>query len=76
MNIVYADNNATTPIAPEVVEAMTPFLTTEYFNPSSMYDPAMRVAKADLAGPSGNRTVLRTVRSERDRVHQLRVGKQ
>jgi cysteine desulfurase len=46
MNVIYADNNATTPIAPEVVEAMTPFLTTEYFNPSSMYDPAMRTAKA------------------------------
>jgi cysteine desulfurase len=46
MNIIYADNNATTPIAPEVVEAMTPFLTTEYFNPSSMYDPAMRTARA------------------------------
>jgi cysteine desulfurase len=46
MNIIYADNNATTPIAPEVVEAMTPFLTTEYFNPSSMYDPAMRTSKA------------------------------
>ena len=46
MSIIYADNNATTPIAPEVVEAMTPFLTTEYFNPSSMYDPAMRTAHA------------------------------
>jgi cysteine desulfurase len=46
MNIIYADNNATTPIAPEVVEAMTPFLTTEYFNPSSMYEPALRTAHA------------------------------
>ena len=46
MCVIYADNNATTPVAPEVVEAMRPFLTTEYFNPSSMYNPAMRVAKA------------------------------
>jgi cysteine desulfurase len=46
MNIIYADNNATTPIASEVVEAMTPFLTTDYFNPSSMYDPAMHTAHA------------------------------
>ncbi len=40
MNIIYADNNATTRIAPEVVETMMPFLTTQYFNPSSMYEPA------------------------------------
>lgn len=46
MNVTYADNNATTPVAPEVVEAMTPFLTTEYFNPSSMYEPALRTAHA------------------------------
>jgi cysteine desulfurase len=40
MNIIYADNNATTRVAPEVYEAMTPFFTDDYFNPSSMYDPA------------------------------------
>lgn len=38
--IVYADNNATTQVAPEVYEAMVPFLTSDYFNPSSMYEPA------------------------------------
>ena len=31
------DNNATTKIAPEVVEAMMPFLTDYYGNPSSMH---------------------------------------
>ena len=46
MNVIYADNNATTQVAPEVVEAMRPFLTTEYFNPSSMYEPARHTAKA------------------------------
>ncbi len=34
---VYLDNNATTAIAPEVFEAMTPFLTEHYGNPSSMH---------------------------------------
>ncbi len=40
MNLVYADNNATTRVAPEVYEAMVPFFTADYFNPSSMYEPA------------------------------------
>jgi len=45
MKIVYADNNATTAVAPEVYEAMVPFLTEHYFNPSSMYEPAQVVAR-------------------------------
>lgn len=35
--VVYFDNNATTRIAPEVVEAMLPFLTELWGNPSSAY---------------------------------------
>jgi cysteine desulfurase len=46
MNVIYVDNNATTRIAPEVVEAMMPFLTAEYFNPSSMYEAARPAAAA------------------------------
>ena len=45
MSLVYADNNATTQVAPEVYEAMIPFLTGDYFNPSSMYEPARRTAQ-------------------------------
>lgn len=33
--MIYFDNNATTPIAPEVFEAMRPFLTDHFGNPSS-----------------------------------------
>jgi cysteine desulfurase len=46
MKTVYLDNNATTQVAPEVLEAMTPFLTGEYFNPSSMYEPARQTGRA------------------------------
>ena len=46
MGTIYADNNATTRIAPEVYEAMIPFFTENYFNPSSMYEPARGTADA------------------------------
>ncbi len=35
--MIYMDNNATTRVAPEVVEAMTPFFSEYYGNPSSMH---------------------------------------
>lgn len=48
--IVYLDNNATTPLDPAVVEEMLPFLTKYYGNPSSGYAFAARARKAvDLA---------------------------
>ncbi len=46
MNIIYMDNNATTRVAPEVVEALMPFLTDDYYNPSSLYEPAQIPADA------------------------------
>lgn len=36
-NIIYMDNHATTPIAPEVLEAMMPYLTTHFGNASSTH---------------------------------------
>jgi cysteine desulfurase len=44
--IIYLDNNATTLVAPEVLDAMMPFLSGEYFNPSSMYEAARAPADA------------------------------
>jgi cysteine desulfurase len=46
MKTVYVDNNATTSIAPEVLAVMQPYLTDDYFNPSSMYDAARSSAAA------------------------------
>ncbi|MBR6021784.1 MAG: aminotransferase class V-fold PLP-dependent enzyme [Kiritimatiellae bacterium] len=46
MDWVYADNNATTAVAPEVVAAMEEFFRGRFFNPSSMYGPALEVAGA------------------------------
>ena len=46
MDIIYLDNNATTRVAPEVLEAMLPFLSEDYFNPSSMYEAARNSAEA------------------------------
>ncbi len=37
MKTVYVDNNATTKVAPEVLEVMVPFFSEYYGNPSSMH---------------------------------------
>ena len=36
-NLIYLDHAATTPVHPDVLEAMMPYLTTQYANPSTLY---------------------------------------
>ncbi|MEL7623210.1 MAG: aminotransferase class V-fold PLP-dependent enzyme [Clostridiales bacterium] len=47
--IIYADNAATTQLSPQAFEAMTPFLTVAYGNPSAPYSLG-RAAKQALEG--------------------------
>lgn len=44
--MIYWDNNATTPVAPEVLEEMLPYLQGQYFNPSASYHAAKNVRRA------------------------------
>lgn len=43
---IYLDHNATTPVAPEVVEAMLPFLRGDFGNPSSAHKYGLSAARA------------------------------
>lgn len=62
-NMIYLDYNATTPVLPEVFEAMTPYLTSEWGNPSSTYKfgsklkTVIETARAQVAELIGARSM-------------------
>jgi cysteine desulfurase len=73
--LVYFDNNATTRVAPEVREAMQPFLRDEYANPSSVYSfahfsqDALLTAHeqvADLLGAKAGEIIMTSCGTESD----------
>lgn len=75
MRVVYADNNATTKVAPEVVEVMMPYFTEYYGNPSSMHSFGGQVAKkidiarqqvAELLGADPSEIVFTSCGTESD----------
>ena len=61
MRRLYLDHNATTPLAPEVMQAMLPYLTEEYGNASSIHSVGQRAragveqARAQVAALIGAR---------------------
>ena len=70
--MIYADNAATTALAPEAFEAMKPFLLTEYGNASQPYSFS-RSARAALAKAAGHRGMYQR-RAVRDIFHLRRHG--
>jgi len=75
MEPVYVDNNATTRVAPEVFEAMRPFFTEFYGNPSSMHSfggiasdkmKDARASVAELIGASPEEVVFTSCGTESD----------
>ncbi|GAB6040670.1 cysteine desulfurase NifS [Endothiovibrio diazotrophicus] len=60
---IYLDNNATTMVDPQVVEAMLPFFTEQFGNPSSMHRFGDKVGRALKEARS---QVQRLVGAERD----------
>lgn len=67
--MIYLDNNATTPVAPEVLEAMLPYLRQSFGNPSSIHTPgraaraaveSARDAVGELLGASSSQEIVFT----------------
>lgn len=60
-SVIYLDNNATTPLAPEILDAMIPWLRDGFGNPSSAYRlgrsaaSAIDMARAQVASLAGCR---------------------
>ncbi len=73
--MIYFDNNATTRIAPEVFDAMHPYLTASYGNPSSAYGFGSEISRvveearasvAALLGSSADEIVFTSCGTESD----------
>jgi cysteine desulfurase len=75
MAVIYLDNNATTKVAPQVLEAMLPYFTEHYGNPSSMHTFGGEIGKkitearekvAGLLGASPGEIIFTSCGTESD----------
>jgi cysteine desulfurase len=75
VRVVYVDNNATTKVAPEVLEVMMPYFSDYYGNPSSMHFFGGQVQRkvnearekvADLLGADASEIVFTSCGTESD----------
>lgn len=64
--VIYLDNAATTKTAPEVVEAMLPYFTEYYGNPSSIYSLAGESKKAVT---DARETIARTLGAQTNEIY-------
>lgn len=60
MNRIYLDNAATTPLDPQVMETMLPYLSTHFGNPSSIYSYGRETR---LAVENARKTIARIVKA-------------
>ena len=75
MTVIYVDNNATTKVAPEVLEAILPYFSDYYGNPSSMHSfggnvggaiKTARESAANLIGAAPSEIVFTSCGTESD----------
>lgn len=71
--MIYLDSAATTKVRQEVVEAMMPYLTEQWYNPSSLYSPSSKIKEdiekarkiaGDFIGANGNEIYFTSSGSE------------
>ena len=63
---IYLDHAATTPVRPEVREAMLPYLKEQYGNPSGLYQLAV---EAEEAMEAARKTIAATLGCETEEIY-------
>lgn len=73
--MVYLDSSATTKVKPEILEAMIPYFTDKWYNPSSLYSPSVEIKNdiefaretvGNFVGASGSEIYFCSCGSEAD----------